>query len=79
MTGTVTIELEDETLQALDQLAHRTDRSRNELLSRAVQDYLDLQAWQIGKIEAGITAADQGEFATDEDLARIAGKYSALE
>jgi predicted transcriptional regulator len=78
MTGTVIIELEDETLRALDRLAHRTDRSRNELVSRAVQDYLDLQAWQIEKIESGIAAADQGEFATDADLDRIAGKYSAL-
>jgi predicted transcriptional regulator len=79
MTATLTIELEDEILRSLNQLAHRTDRSRNELVNQAVRDYLELQAWQIGKIEAGIAAADRGEFATDEDLARIAGKYSALE
>ena len=77
MTGILTIEVEDKLLQALDQLAHRTDRSRNELVNQALQDYLELEAWQRGKIEAGIAAADWGEFATDEDLARIAGKYSA--
>jgi predicted transcriptional regulator len=76
MAGNLTIELEDETLRALDQLAHRTDRSRNQLVNQALKDYLELQAWQIGKIEAGIAAGDRGEFATDEDLARIAKKYS---
>lgn len=78
MSVTLTIELDDEILRGLDQLAHGTDRSRNELVNQAVQNYLDLQAWQIEKIDAGIAAADQGDFATEEELARIAEKYSAL-
>ena len=36
-----------------------------------------LNVWQIGKIEAGIAAADRGDFASDDDVARVAGKYSA--
>ena len=79
MTGTLTIEIEDKIFQALDQLAHRTARSRNELVKQALQDYLELQLWQLEKIQAGIAAADRDEFATDEDLARIAGKFSGLE
>ena len=76
MPRSVTFELADETLQALDRLAQRTERSCGDLVSQAVQDYLDLQAWQIDKIEAGIAAAERGDFATEEEIARIAEKYS---
>ena len=77
MPRSVTFELGDETLQALDRLAEQTERSRDDLVSQAVEDYLDLQAWQIDKIRAGIAAAELGDFASEEEIARIAEKYSA--
>ncbi|HKM73039.1 MAG TPA: ribbon-helix-helix protein, CopG family [Stellaceae bacterium] len=76
MSGTVTIELEDETRRALDRLAQQTNRSVDDLVNQAVRDYLTLQEWQRQKIEAGIAAADRCEFATEEELTRIAGEYS---
>jgi predicted transcriptional regulator len=79
MSEILSIEVEDKILEALDHLAHRTARSRGELVTQALQDYLGLQAWQLGKIEAGIAAADRDEFATDEELARIAKKHSRPE
>jgi len=79
MSGTVTVVLEDEALQALDQLAQRTNRSPDDLVSQAVRDYLALQEWQLQKIEAGIAAADRFEFASDEELDRIADKYFPTE
>jgi predicted transcriptional regulator len=79
MSGTVTVVLEDEALQALDRLARRTNRSPDDLVSGAVRDYLALQEWQLQKIEAGIAAADRFEFASDAELDRIVGKYSAAE
>lgn len=76
MGRSVTLELDDEILQSLDQLAARTERSRADLIQAAVQDYLDLQNWQIKKIEAGLAAAEQGDFVSDDEIARIAAKYS---
>jgi predicted transcriptional regulator len=76
MSRSVTVELDDESLQALDQLARRTERSRDDIIGQAVQNFLDLQAWQIDKIEAGIAAAERGDFATEVEIARIAEKYS---
>ena len=76
MPQIVTIELEDKTRQALDRLAQETNRSVDDLLNQAVRDYLEVQEWQRRKIEAGIAAAERGEFATEEELARIVGKYS---
>ncbi len=76
MPRSVTFELDDETLQTLDRLAERTERSRDDLISQAVQNYLALQSWQIDKIRAGIAAAERGDFADEEEIARIVEKYS---
>jgi predicted transcriptional regulator len=63
-------------LNALDQIAAQTDRSRNWLVACAVEDFIALNAWQLGKIEGGIAAADAGEFASDEELARVRKKFA---
>ena len=76
MPAPFTVRLDETTLLALDRLAERTDRSRNWLVARAIEDYVALNAWQIGKIEAGLAAADRGEFATDEELARVRTKFA---
>ncbi len=76
MPRSVTFELDDETLQTLDRLAERTERSRDDLISQAVQNYLALQSWQMDKIRAGIAAAERGDFADEEEIARIVEKYS---
>ncbi|MGB5084269.1 MAG: CopG family ribbon-helix-helix protein [Methylocystis silviterrae] len=76
MPAPFTVRLDESTLNALDHLAQKTDRSRNWLISRAVQDFVALNAWQLGKIEAGIAAADRGEFASDEELARVRKKFA---
>ncbi len=77
MSAPFTVRLDEPTLAALDELAHKTDRSRNWLVARAIEDYVALNAWQIGKIEAGLAAAERGDFATDDDVARIKRKFSA--
>jgi predicted transcriptional regulator len=71
-----TVRLDEPTLNALDQLAEKTDRSRNWLVARAIEDFVALNAWQLGKIEAGLAAADRGAFATDEELARVRTKFA---
>lgn len=76
MSNTVTVDLEDDARRALDRLARHTNRSVSDLVNQAVRDYLELQEWQRCKIEAGVAAADRGDFADDRELARISGKYS---
>ena len=77
MTAAFTVRLDETTLGALDQLAAKTDRTRSWLVTRAVQEYVDLNAWQVAKIEEGIAAADRGDFATDEEMAEFWKKFSA--
>jgi predicted transcriptional regulator len=77
MTAAFTLRLDDDTLKALDRLAEKTDRSRSWLAARAIEDYIALNAWQIAKIEAGINAADRGDFADEKEVARVRKKYAA--
>jgi predicted transcriptional regulator len=76
MPAAFTVRLEDEILAALDRLAEQTDRSRAWLVSRAVEDYISLNEWQIERIKEGIAAADRGDFASDEEMQRIRRKFS---
>ena len=78
MTAAFTIRLDDEMLAKLDALAADTDRSRNWIAAKAIQDYVELNAWQIEQIKAGIAEADRGEFATDEEVEAVFRKYRAM-
>ncbi|MEA2879888.1 MAG: hypothetical protein QOF14_5084 [Hyphomicrobiales bacterium] len=79
MSDTLTVQLDDLTLSALDQLAQKTERSRTSLVSQAVQDYLALNDWQLRKTEAGIEAAERGDFASEAEVARVRVKFASRE
>ncbi|MEZ2409952.1 putative transcriptional regulator [Bosea sp. OAE752] len=78
MTAAFTIRLDDEMLAKLDALAADTDRSRNWIAAKAIEDYVALNAWQIARIKEGIAEADRGEFATDEEVEAVFRKYKAV-
>jgi len=79
MSSAFTVRLDETTLGALDQLAEKTERSRNWLVAKAIEDYLALNAWQVEKIESGMAAADKGDFASDGDVARLREKFAIKE
>ena len=76
MPTPLTVRIDEATVGALDDLAVKTERSRDWLVNRAIEDFVALNAWQISKIEAGMAAADRGEFATDADIARVREKFA---
>ncbi len=76
MSAAFTVRLDEATLGALDELAEKTDRSRTWLVTKAIEDYVALNAWQIGKIEAGVAAVDHGDIASGEDVARVRTKFA---
>jgi predicted transcriptional regulator len=77
MTAAFTIRLDDETLAKLDALAADTDRSRNWLAAKAIENYIEINAWQIARIKEGIAQADRGEFATEAELDAIEAELKA--
>jgi predicted transcriptional regulator len=64
-------------MHTIDCRLHPSTERGDKLATKAIEDYVALNAWQIGKIEAGIAAADRGDFASDDEVARVVGKYSA--
>lgn len=77
MTAAFTIRLDDETLAKLDALAADTDRSRNWLAAKAIENYVELNSWQIARIKEGLAQADRGEFATEEELDAVEAELQA--
>jgi predicted transcriptional regulator len=77
MTAAFTVRLDDTVLRDLDRLAAKTERSRNWLVSQAVQEYVNVNAWQLERIEEGIAAADRGDFATEAEVARVRAKFGS--
>lgn len=70
-----TVRVSDEVASKLEQLAEKLDRSRSYMAAQAIEDFVDREAWQLAEIEAGLAEADRGEFASDEDVAKVVGKY----
>lgn len=77
MTAAFTIRLDDELLAKLDALATDTERSRNWLATKAIESYVELNAWQIEQIKAGLAEADRGEFVSEADLDTIEAEIQA--
>lgn len=77
MTAAFTIRLDDDKLAKLDALAADMDRSRSWIAAKAIENYVELNAWQIAQIKAGIAEADRGEFATEEELDAIEAEIQA--
>ena len=74
-TEAFTIRSDSNKVKKLDQLANKLDRSRNYLVNQAIEQYLDINAWQIQQIKQGIKAADQGRFVDDAEMERVFNKY----
>ena len=77
MSTTMTIRLEPELKQRLEQLATATHRSKSFLATQALRDYVELNEWQIQEIKEAIKEADDGDFASDQDVSRILGKWDS--
>ena len=74
-TSTVSARLTDQTLKKLDELAKATARSKSFLVAEAVQAYVEEQGWQIKAIKEGIRQADNGNFASDEDIKKVLSNW----
>ena len=74
-TAVVTVRLDSELKAKLEALARSTRRSKSFLAAEAIAAYVDLNAWQIAEIEAGIAELDRGEILSEEQAAE---RYNRL-
>lgn len=75
MSTTMTIRLEDDLKQRLDQLAEATNRSKSFLAAEALREYVELNEWQIHEIREAIKEADDGDFASDQTVNETLNKW----
>ena len=75
MSTTMTIRLETELKNRLDQLAEATHRSKSFLAAEAIRDFIELNEWQIQEIKDAIKEADNGDFANDSTVNKTLSKW----
>ena len=71
----MSMRLPDELTNQLDMLATATGRSKSYLAGQAIRDFIDRESWQISEITQAISEADNGEFATDEEVNSVSAKW----
>jgi predicted transcriptional regulator len=72
----VTINLAEETTEKLDALAKAQNSSLSKIAAKAIEEFLEKESWQRADIQAGLEDARRGDFASDEEMASVALKYS---
>lgn len=77
MTSTMTIRLDDELREQLDQLATAMQRSKSFLAAEAIREFIELNAWQVQEIQQAVKEADAGEFASESEVKRTFAKWDA--
>ena len=77
MSTTMTIRLDDDLREQLDQLATATQRSKSFLASEAIREFIELNAWQVQEIQQAAKEADAGEFASESEVKQTFAKWGA--
>jgi RHH-type rel operon transcriptional repressor/antitoxin RelB len=77
MSTTLTIRIDKETKERLDRLAESLARSKSYLVTRALQDYLEMNEWQVKAIKKAVSKADRPDtrFAAHEDVSAWLGTW----
>jgi len=73
-TEAFSVRSDKEKIRKLDELAAQQDRSRNYIVNQAIDQLLELHAWQDERVKEGIKAADEGRFVSDAKMEKIFNK-----
>ncbi len=71
----LTLPISEKISKFLTELAMATERSEVELGLEAVQQYIDYKIWKITEINKALGEADQGVFATEEEVNQVFAKW----
>ena len=75
MSTTMTIRLDDEVKDRLDELAEATRRSKSFLAAEAIREFVENNEWQIAETKAALKEANAGDFASDKEVAALSKKW----
>lgn len=74
-TETLSIRIDSETKQKLDELALQSRRSKSFLAAEAIAAYVELESWQLGEIQAGLAELAQGKGVPGEEVRKRAESW----
>jgi predicted transcriptional regulator len=75
-SAVLTVRLNQDTKEKLEQLANATHRTKSFLAVEAINRYLEIEAWQIAEIEQALVEADKSDFASEDEVNALAKKYA---
>jgi RHH-type rel operon transcriptional repressor/antitoxin RelB len=73
----VSVRLDPKQRKRLDALAQVTERSNSFLAAEAIENYLDLQEWQVRGIKEGLRSLDEGRWVDHEQVRALMRKAEA--
>lgn len=74
-TEAFSVRTDSRKVKLLNKLAKQEDRSRNYIVNQAIDQLLELRAWQDKRVEDGIKAADEGRFVSEVEMDQIFNKF----
>ena len=72
----MSMRLPEELVAQLGALAEATGRTKSFLITQAIQDFVEREAWQVAEIEQALREADAGDFATEEEMTALDAKWN---
>jgi len=72
----MTLRLDDSLKDKLDKLAQATHRTKSFLAAEAIENYIQLNEWQISETVKALEEADKGNFASDKEVSDLFNKWS---
>ena len=73
--STVSLRIDDEKIEELNQLAEATKRDRSFVINEAIELYLDVNKWQVDRIKTALKQADSGQFASSDEVKKAIIKW----
>jgi RHH-type rel operon transcriptional repressor/antitoxin RelB len=67
-SATFTVRVDASAKKRLERLAKRTGRTRSFLAAEAINEYLDVNEWQVAGIKRAIESLDRGEVIPHKDV-----------
>jgi RHH-type transcriptional regulator, rel operon repressor / antitoxin RelB len=68
MKDVITIRIDPEVKKKLTKMARATARTRSFLVADAIQEYLNVNEWQLEAIQEGVRQADEGLLVPHEEV-----------
>jgi predicted transcriptional regulator len=72
---TFTVRVEPLVKKRLEKLAKSTGRSRSFLAAEALNEYLDVNEWQVAGVKRAIASLDRGEGVLHQDVKNLVGSW----